>query len=96
MGRINITNTKTVTSNANSIISSLTEIKRVQTTIDNILSNLNTYWAENGDEQEFAKILASEQDKLAKIINCSNEFCLAINEYISKIEATSGNVASSN
>ena len=96
MGRINITNTNTVVNNANSVISTLSEIKSIKASIERILSELSVYWAENGDQQKFANILSSELKTLEEMIYCTGEFCSATNDYIKSIEATSTNVASGN
>jgi hypothetical protein len=96
MGRINILDTKTVVNSSNSVISTLSEIRKVKDSIDKILSELNAYWAENGDQQQFAQILSSELGTLQEMIDCTGEFCSATNDYIKSIEATSSNVASGN
>ena len=93
MGRINIVNTKTVIDNANSVMTNLTEIKSIKASIDQILSELKVYWAENGDQQKFASILSGELGTLNEIIYCTGEFCSAITDYVNALEATSSNVA---
>ncbi len=96
MGRINILDTKAVVNSANSVISTLSEIRSTKNSIDKILSELAAYWAENGDQQKFAQILSSELKTLEEMIYCTGEFCSATNDYIKSIEATSTNVASGN
>lgn len=93
MGRINIKDSKTIINNANSVFSSLTEIKNLKTNIENILNELDSYWENNGDRQKFAKILSSELSTLGDILYCTDEFCAAISDYVNAQEATSSNVA---
>ena len=89
---IEITDTKAIINDANTLLEDVVELESVKDSIEYILNEIKEYWEQTQeDAAAFYEDLRKNVDTLSELLKCNKEFATAISEYAESQEKVSQN-----